>query len=450
MVNQSQSSTERSVSDELFELALQGCWRWRLELCLLAITAGAFALLYFKLKFGPVLSGISVGLVLVVILVTPPTRRLLGRMLHSAHVRRNLDLAFTFVQGRISERKPKILRIEKTISGDIATLRLRPGTSIKDLEDTARIIAVNLEVRDVKVNQDPARANRVWLSILRRDPFGDQTMSQPLLNKTQTDFWDPIPIGINDQGKTVVVGLPEHSLLIGGEPGGGKSVLLWSLLTAAALDLSVVLWLFDGKMVQLAPWRKCAHSFVGMEIDKAITALEALRAEMELRYQKLLDYEVEKVVKGDGLPLHLVVIDELALYVSHPDKKAAQRFSDLLRDLLARGRAAGVIVVAATQKPSVDVVPSSLRDLFGFRWAMRCTTKDASDTILGSGWATRGYSAAEIDPAKRGVGFLLHEGGIPVLLRTFELKYEDVVAIAKRAFNLRHNNDDGPDEGSDQ
>ncbi len=189
MVNQSQSSTERSVSDELFELALQGCWRWRLELCLLAITAGAFALLYFKLKFGPVLSGISVGLVLVVILVTPPTRRLLGRMLHSAHVRRNLDLAFTFVQGRISERKPKILRIEKTISGDIATLRLRPGTSIKDLEDTARIIAVNLEVRDVKVNQDPARANRVWLSILRRDPFGDQTMSQPLLNKTQTDFW---------------------------------------------------------------------------------------------------------------------------------------------------------------------------------------------------------------------------------------------------------------------
>ncbi|KJF15994.1 FtsK/SpoIIIE domain-containing protein [Acidithrix ferrooxidans] len=449
MVNQSQSSTERSVSDELFELALQACWRWRLELCLLAITAGAFALLYFKGKFGPVLSGISVGLTLVVIVAIPTTRRLLGRMLHSARVRRNLDLAFTFVQGRISERKPKILRIEKTISGDIATLRLRPGTSIKDLEDTARIIAVNLEVRDVKVTQDPTRANRVWLSILRRDPFGDQTMSQPLLNKTQTDFWDPIPIGINDQGKTVFVGLPEHSLLIGGEPGGGKSVLLWSLLTAAALDPSIVLWLFDGKMVQLAPWRKCAHSFVGMEIDKAITALEALRAEMELRYQKLLDYEVEKVVKGDGLPLHLVVIDELALYVSHPDKKAAQRFSDLLRDLLARGRAAGVIVVAATQKPSVDVVPSSLRDLFGFRWAMRCTTKDASDTILGSGWATRGYSAAEIDPAKRGVGFLLHEGGIPVLLRTFELKYEDVVAIAKRAFNLRHNND-GPDEGSDQ
>ena len=383
---------------------------------------------------------------LVVIVATPVTRRLLGRMLHSARVRRNLDLAFMFIQGRISERKPKILHIEKTNSGDIATLRLRPGTSIKDLEDTARILAVNLQVRDVKLTQDPARANCVSLSILHRDPFEDQALPQPLLSKARTDFWDPIPVGISDQGKTVFMGLPEHSLLIGGEPGGGKSVLLWSLLTAAALDPSVVLWLFDGKMVQLAPWRKCAHSFVGMETDKATAALEALRSEMELRYQKLLDYEVEKVVKGDGLPLHLVVIDELALYVSHPDKKAAQRFSDLLRDLLARGRAAGVIVVAATQKPSVDVVPSSLRDLFGFRWAMRCTTKDASDTILGSGWATRGYSAAEIDPAKRGVGFLLHEGGIPVLLRTFELKYEDVVEIAKRAFNLRYDNDGG-DEG---
>ena len=447
MVNQLQSSTENSVSDELFDIVSQACWRWRLELCLLAIPSGIFALLYFKLKFGSVAAGILVGLVLVAIVVTPPSRRLLGRMLHAARVRRNLDLAFMFMDGRISERKPKILHIEKTNGGDLATLRLRPGTSIKDLEDAALILAVNLQVREVKLVQDPARANRVSLSILRSDPFEDQVLRQPLLNKACTDLWDPIPVGINDQGKTVFMGLPEHSLLIGGEPGGGKSVLLWSLIAAAALDPSVVLWLFDGKMVQLAPWRRSAHSFVGMEIDKAISALEALRAEMELRYQKLLDYEVEKVVKGDGLPLHLVVIDELALYVSHPDKKAAQKFSDLLRDLLARGRAAGVIVVAATQKPSADVVPSSLRDLFGFRWAMRCTTKDASDTILGSGWATLGYTASEIDPAKRGVGFLLHEGGTPVLLRTFELNYEAVVAIAKRAFNLRYDNDRG-DEGS--
>ncbi|WP_276937958.1 FtsK/SpoIIIE domain-containing protein, partial [Ferrimicrobium acidiphilum] len=325
MVNQPQPSTEKSLSDELFDIVSQTCWRWRLELCLLALPIGIFALLHLKDKFGSAPSGILVGLMLALIVATPLSRRLLGRMLHSAHVRRRLDIAFMFVPGRISERKPRIIRIEKTSSGDIAILRLRPGTSIKDLEDVTQIIAVNLEARNIKLTQDPARANRVSISILRTDPFDDKASPQPLLNKAHTDFWDPIPVGINDLGKVTFVGLPEHSLLIGGEPGGGKSVLLWSLLSAAALDRSVVLWLFDGKMVQLAPWRKCAHSFVGMDIDKATAALEALRAEMELRYQRLLEYEVEKVVKGDGLALHLVVIDELALYVSHPDKKAAQR-----------------------------------------------------------------------------------------------------------------------------
>jgi DNA segregation ATPase FtsK/SpoIIIE, S-DNA-T family len=58
------------------------------------------------------------------------------------------------------------------------------------------------------------------------------------------------------------------------------------------------------------------------------------------------------------------------------------------------------------------VVPTYLRDLFGFRWALRCSTPDASDTILGRGWASQGYSAAQIDPTARGVGLLLQEGGV--------------------------------------
>lgn len=94
-------------------------------------------------------------------------------------------------------------------------------------------------------------------------------------------------------------------------------------------------------------------------------------------------------------------------------------------------------MLAATQKPSIDIVPSALRDLFGFRWALRCATRDASDTVLGSGWASQGYSAADIDPGRRGVGLLLHEGGIPVRLRTFRLADSDVRAIAERAFRLR-------------
>jgi len=162
--------------------------------------------------------------------------------------------------------------------------------------------------------------------------------------------------------------------------------------------------------------------------------------EMDARYAELLAHQLRKVSPDLGLPLQVVVIDELALFVAGVDKKLAARFSELLRDLVARGRAAGVIVIAATQKPSIDIVPSALRDLFGFRWALRCATRDASDTVLGSGWASGGYSASDIDAANRGVGLLLHEGGIPVRLRSFHLTDGDVATIADRASRLRHGN----------
>jgi S-DNA-T family DNA segregation ATPase FtsK/SpoIIIE len=124
-------------------------------------------------------------------------------------------------------------------------------------------------------------------------------------------------------------------------------------------------------------------------------------------------------------------------YLIAEDRKQRQRFAELLRDLVARGRAAGVIVLAATQKPSADVVPSALRDLFGFRLAFRCTTPQASDTILGQGWVSQDYSAATISPADRGVGLLLAEDGLPVRLRTFYLDDQAIAAVSSRAVYLR-------------
>lgn len=96
-----------------------------------------------------------------------------------------------------------------------------------------------------------------------------------------------------------------------------------------------------------------------------------------------------------------------------------------------------MIVVAATQKPSHDVVPTTIRDLFSYRLAMRCTTNEASETILGSGWATQGWSAATIDPAARGVGLLLHEGGTPLRMRVCWLDDDTLATIAARAAAVR-------------
>ena len=78
-------------------------------------------------------------------------------------------------------------------------------------------------------------------------------------------------------------------------------------------------------------------------------------------------------------------------------------------------------------------MPSALRDLFGFRLAMRCTTPQASDTILGQGWASAGADASSIPGAQRGVGYLLAEGERPIRLRGFYLDDDDVAAIAERA-----------------
>jgi S-DNA-T family DNA segregation ATPase FtsK/SpoIIIE len=109
----------------------------------------------------------------------------------------------------------------------------------------------------------------------------------------------------------------------------------------------------------------------------------------------------------------------------------------LLRDLVARGRAAGVIVVAATQRPSVDIIPTSLRDLFSFRLAFRCTTDSSSDIVLGRGWAVSGYDASTIAPEDRGVGLLLAEGGFPSRIKAACLSDADIYGLVEYATRLR-------------
>jgi S-DNA-T family DNA segregation ATPase FtsK/SpoIIIE len=133
----------------------------------------------------------------------------------------------------------------------------------------------------------------------------------------------------------------------------------------------------DGKLVELAVWAPVAECLAGPNGEEALALLRHVREEMDARYRELLARSQRKVRREDGLPLHLVVCDELAFYLTLPEKRQRQEFAELLRDLVARGRAAGVIVIAATQKPGAETVPTALRDLFGFRFALRCNTPQA-------------------------------------------------------------------------
>jgi DNA segregation ATPase FtsK/SpoIIIE, S-DNA-T family len=254
-------------------------------------------------------------------------------------------------------------------------------------------------------------------------------------------IYDPIHLGVEENGRPVAVTLMYRNLLAGGEPGAGKSSVLNIIVGHGALAPDCRLWLFDGKRVELGLWRPVADVFVGSDTTHAVTTLRGLQAEMEIRYGMLETAGRRKITRHDGLDAILCVIDELAYYtVTSGTKDQQEEVRILIRDLVARGRAAGIIVVAATQRPSADIIPTSLRDLFGFRMAFRCTTDSSSDIILAQGWASQGYSAKAIRPEALGQAWLLAEGGFPRRMRCAYLTDAHIRALVSHAKHLRRIN----------
>jgi S-DNA-T family DNA segregation ATPase FtsK/SpoIIIE len=251
-------------------------------------------------------------------------------------------------------------------------------------------------------------------------------------------IYDLVHLGIFENGYGVDIELIYRNILLAGEPGAGKSVALNNIVAHGALCPDVSLWLFDGKQVELGLWRDVADTFVGPDITTALVRLEQLQIEMNRRYTELDRVRRRKIVQSDPVDVIMVVIDELALFSATMGSKDDQdTFVRLLRDLVARGRAAGIIVVAATQRPSADIIPTSLRDLFGYRLAFRCTTDSSSDIILGRGWAANGYNAATIAPEERGVGYLLAEGGFPRRMKSAYLTDAHIYSLVDYARQLR-------------
>ncbi len=381
--------------------------------------------------------------------VAPRLRGRLAGLLYAAHVSRGWERGCRHARlATITDRVPLLVSVRQVPAGDLLRVRMPAGLPVADLEDRAETVAAYLRLREVRVLRDEHNARYAQVTLVRVDPLaGTVALPWPLLAAGRLSLWEPIPVGVDEDGQPVTVSLPERNLLIGGEPGGGKSVAASMPIAVAAFDPDVDLWLLDGKRVELGVWKPCAACFVGSSLADAIDALKRLQTEMDRRYDWLEAHGRRKVEPGDGLRLIVVACDELAYYLTIGDRNGVREFANLLRDLVSRGRAAGIIVVAATQKPSGDIVPTALRDLFGFRWALRCSTRDASDTILGAGWATLGYSAATIAGDQRGVGYLLAEGQVPSRLRSYYLADADLTALAERARLLRSEGEESPPLG---
>jgi hypothetical protein len=406
--------------------------RWRGEL-----VAGLASLVLYRLA-GAVVGVLAARLLVLVVVAGvagwPVSREYVRRLgLRWATRRRFLVAVRRLALVSDFDRSPTVGRVRDVPAGQQLDVRVPPGLTAVDLEDNAEGLAVCLEVRDVRVKRDPDNAARSVVTVVRRDPLAAMgAMPWPLAEADRVSLWEPFPVAVDEDGQPVTVRLPERNVLFGGEPGAGKSVAQSMPVAAAALDPDVDLYLFDGNQVELAPWAPCATRTVGPDMPQAVDVLGELATEMDARYAVLLGEGRRKIAPGDGLRLIVVAVNELAFYTATGDRKQRAEFADRLRDLVARGRAAGIIVLAATQRPSSDVVPTSLRDLFGFRWALRCSTPDASDTILGRGWATAGVTATDVPAEARGVGYLLAEGGTPVRCKSYYLDDDTIRAIAAR------------------
>src|SRR5215831_1887518 len=252
-------------------------------------------------------------------------------------------------------------------------------------------------------------------------------------------IWNPVHLGTDELGRRIEVTLAERNMLIGGEPGSGKSVALQLIVAHGALSPDCALILVDGKRVELGLWRDCAERFIGPSIDDAIDTLGWLQSQIDERTDWLLDRKKRKITPDMGFPVYLAAFDEVAYFSATVGTPAQQKeFSARNRDVVARGRAPGIIAVEATQRPSADIIPTSLRDLFGYRWAFRCSTDDSSDVVLGKGAAKAGYTAATIADEARGVGLLRAEGKrVPRRVKAAYLSDDELRRIAARAALLR-------------
>src|ERR1700746_2218411 len=102
-------------------------------------------------------------------------------------------------------------------------------------------------------------------------------------------IWKPIHLGTDETGQQISVNLAERNILIGCEPGSGKSVALQLIVAHGALSPDCRLILVDGKRVELGLWRDCADRFIGPSIDDAIDTLHWLQEQIDQRTAWLLD-----------------------------------------------------------------------------------------------------------------------------------------------------------------
>lgn len=189
----------------------------------------------------------------------------------------------------------------------------------------------------------------------------------------------PLTLGESASGDKLQIDMIDNPhLLISGSTGSGKSVLLHNLIYNVLKVPQTQLFLIDTKRVEFSHYHRLAK--VANSYSTSLILLDNLIEIMEQRYKILAQLKLRSVVEAPQLFSKIVlIIDELAdLFLSDQDSQLQNQ----LIKLAAKSRAAGIYLIVATQRPSVDVVTGLIKANFPGRIALRTASKIDSQVVF--------------------------------------------------------------------
>jgi DNA segregation ATPase FtsK/SpoIIIE, S-DNA-T family len=295
-------------------------------------------------------------------------------------------------------------------------------------------------------------AGRLECWVGRQDISKAKPAPWPWLRVGGGDVFAPLPFGVDPRQRRVDVAVIEHNWLIGSMPGQGKTSAVRVLAAAVSLDPTVEMWIHELKGTgDLDPFEPCSHRFISGIDDEAIEyaakSLSMLRAELMRRVARIkkLDRAVcpdkkitRQIASKRSLMLHPLAcfLDEAQNLFAHP-KFGKQAAEDAVF-VIKIGRALGVFLIIATQRPDKDSLPTGVSGNVSTRFCLKVAGQVENDMVLGTSAYHNGARAttfrAKVDA---GLGYLKGEENVPQVVRTYYLNTEATERVAQRAHALR-------------
>ena len=265
-----------------------------------------------------------------------------------------------------------------------------PGVKVSKIINLSEDLARNTSSTSARVSVIPGK-NTVGIEIpneSREDVYLREIISNDKFKDKEIKL--PIALGKSISGAPIIGDLTSMPhLLIAGTTGSGKSVCINTIIVSILYKLNPDLCKFiliDPKMLELSTYEGIPHLLcpVITEAKKAASVLGWVVKEMESRY-KLMTREGVKNIDGyntkhsHSMPYIIVIVDEMSDLML----VAGKEIENYIQKLSQMARAAGIHIIMATQRPSVDVITGTIKANFPTRISFQVTSKIDSRTILG-------------------------------------------------------------------